>query len=133
MVRAYEDKGCFEAKVTADEEALKQGNLRLVVSEGPRLHLRDIRFEGNTSFKTQALDHEIADEVPAQRRRAPELLVVPALGVEADDGVVVVRVTDGVEASSGDGHRREADADVETSAHANSPISDKPTVPKARR
>lgn len=63
MVRAYEDKGCYEAKVTVDEEALKTGHLRLLVSEGPRLRVRDIRYEGNKAFSAAVLDHEVKSGV----------------------------------------------------------------------
>ncbi len=60
--RAYEDKGCYETKVDIDEPALAEGNLRLLVSEGPRLHLRDIRFEGNRAFPTPVLEHELKSD-----------------------------------------------------------------------
>ncbi len=59
MVRMYEDKGCYETKVTVDETEIPKGHLRFLVSEGPRLHLRDLRFEGNTSFATNVLEHEV--------------------------------------------------------------------------
>ena len=58
--RRYKEAGYYYAKVTVDEEALK--NERRVIYqivEGPRVRVRKILFEGNVSYPARRLQREI--------------------------------------------------------------------------
>lgn len=58
--RAYERKGYFVTDIAVDEEALNESNILLYrVREGPKPRIREIRFEGNTSFEEKQLRSRI--------------------------------------------------------------------------
>ena len=60
VLRLYQEKGYYYATVTLDEAALQsRGELRLVVTEGPRVRVRKVTFEGNTTFTTFELDTRV--------------------------------------------------------------------------
>ncbi|MEM6755948.1 MAG: outer membrane protein assembly factor BamA [Planctomycetota bacterium] len=56
IVDAYEDKGYFVAEVTIDRELLfEEGILIYRIREGPRVRVRDFRFEGNDNYPAKEL------------------------------------------------------------------------------
>lgn len=58
--RLYRDKGYHRASVTIDQEYLDETGIVLFrISEGPRVRVTDIRFEGNHSFPANVLRGEI--------------------------------------------------------------------------
>lgn len=58
--RLYRDKGYFQATVTINQEELeKTGTVLFQVTEGERVRVTDIRFEGNRSFEPSQLDSAI--------------------------------------------------------------------------
>jgi outer membrane protein insertion porin family len=60
ILAAYEEEGFFAADVNVDEELLfEQGILIFRVREGPRVRIRDFRFEGNEAFDDKVLRTEI--------------------------------------------------------------------------
>lgn len=61
--RAYEDKGFFVADVTVDREELNDSGILLYrVREGPKVRIRQIKFEGNHTFTDQELRSKIKSE-----------------------------------------------------------------------
>ncbi|MEM7577819.1 MAG: outer membrane protein assembly factor BamA [Planctomycetota bacterium] len=63
IVDAYEAEGFFRVQAEVDEALLEeQQQLRFNVVEGPRVRVRDIRFEGNTTFTAEELDKEVKQQ-----------------------------------------------------------------------
>ena len=61
--QAYEDKGYFATTVSIDEDALTdRRELVYTVVEGPKVRIQEIRFEGNTVFRDEALRDRIRSE-----------------------------------------------------------------------
>jgi outer membrane protein assembly factor BamA len=58
----YEKAGYFQADVVIDKESLKENLLIYRVREGPLVAVRDIKFEGNTSYTVGELDGQIKSE-----------------------------------------------------------------------
>lgn len=57
----YADKGYFAATVTYDEAALAdKRTLVYTITEGPRVRVKEIRFEGNSVFDDDRLDSRIS-------------------------------------------------------------------------
>lgn len=51
LERKYREKGYYYAKITVDEDSLRsQRRILLTVSEGPRVRIRKIEFQGATAF-----------------------------------------------------------------------------------
>lgn len=64
IVSAYEEKGYFVADVSIDQQALdQQRKLVFIIREGPRIRLRDIRFEGNAIIPAKALRKQVRSKV----------------------------------------------------------------------
>lgn len=58
--RLYREKGYHRASVTIDQEYLDETGIVLFrISEGPRVRVTDIRFEGNETFRSDLLRGEI--------------------------------------------------------------------------
>jgi outer membrane protein insertion porin family len=55
LTRHYQDNGYNEVTVSLDEDALKNGEVIYNITEGPRIRVRKISFEGNSSFTDQTL------------------------------------------------------------------------------
>lgn len=56
----YEDKGFFVADVTVDEELLEESNILIYrVREGPKVRIRGIRYQGNTTYTDKQLQAQI--------------------------------------------------------------------------
>ncbi len=56
IIEAYEEKGYFVADVTIDQKLLDESGILIFrVREGPRVRIREIRFEGNQMFSTGEL------------------------------------------------------------------------------
>ncbi|MEM0915445.1 MAG: outer membrane protein assembly factor BamA [Planctomycetota bacterium] len=63
IVDAYEEKGYFVAEVTIDRELLfEEGILIYRIREGPRVRIKDFRFEGNDSYPAKELRPEIQSQ-----------------------------------------------------------------------
>ena len=60
--RAYAEKGFHASDVTYDNDALKEGRLVLTVTEGPKVRIRTITFEGNTTYVDELLEDQIRSE-----------------------------------------------------------------------
>lgn len=61
--QAYEEKGYFATTVTVDEDALAdRRELVYTIVEGPKVKVQEIRFEGNTVFRDEALEDRIRSE-----------------------------------------------------------------------
>ncbi|GAB4186374.1 MAG: outer membrane protein assembly factor BamA [Phycisphaeraceae bacterium] len=64
IVEAYQNKGYFVADVSVDEELLQDSNILVYrVREGPRVKIKDIRFEGNRSFTHKQLKSKLRSKV----------------------------------------------------------------------
>jgi outer membrane protein insertion porin family len=63
ITAAYREEGYFIAEVSVDEEKLKDRVLEFRIREGPRVTVRDIRFEGNILFSDAELRKEVKQEV----------------------------------------------------------------------
>ncbi len=60
MTREYEAKGYFFSSIDYDEKLLKEsGVLLFKVREGPRVKVKEIKFEGNESFDSQTIQKRI--------------------------------------------------------------------------
>ncbi|MEM8782004.1 MAG: outer membrane protein assembly factor BamA [Planctomycetota bacterium] len=60
IVDAYEAEGFFRVQVSFDEARLEdERELVFIVVEGPRVRVRDIRFEGNEVFPSRLLKEEV--------------------------------------------------------------------------
>lgn len=60
IVRAYHDKGYFVADVTIDKQLLEESKALVYrVREGPRVKIKAIHFEGNTSFTSKQLKSKL--------------------------------------------------------------------------
>ncbi len=58
--RRYKDAGYYYATVTVDEEAIKnERRVIYTIVEGPRVRVRKILFEGNSSYPARRLQREI--------------------------------------------------------------------------
>jgi outer membrane protein insertion porin family len=63
IIDAYTAKGYFVADVQVDQQALDDKQVLIYrVREGPRVTIRDIRFQGNTVFDDDALDGQIKSD-----------------------------------------------------------------------
>lgn len=61
--RAYADKGYFAASVSVDEKKLEDERVLVYkVTEGPRVRIQEIRFEGNRVFSDDELYGEVTSE-----------------------------------------------------------------------
>ncbi len=61
LVEAYRKAGYFLADVTVDEQTLEEsGVLVYRVREGPRVKVRQVRFEGNAAFTDKQIQSKIA-------------------------------------------------------------------------
>ena len=61
--QAYEEKGYFATSVSVDEDALTdRRELVYTIVEGPKVKIQEIRFEGNTVFRDEALRDRIRSE-----------------------------------------------------------------------
>lgn len=61
--RAYETKGFFVTDVNVDQELLDESGILLFrVREGPKVRIRQIKFEGNDTFTDQELRSKIKSE-----------------------------------------------------------------------
>lgn len=59
----YEKAGFFQAEVSIDKEALAKSNILIHrVREGPRVTIRELRFEGNRSYSADQLDGQVKSE-----------------------------------------------------------------------
>ncbi len=71
IVQTYEQKGYFVADVSIDRELLAESNILVYrVREGPKVKIRDIRFQGNTRFTTKQLKSKLRSKsyVPILRK-----------------------------------------------------------------
>lgn len=59
IAKKYRDEGYNEVSVTLDEAALKEGNVVYMITEGPRVRVTRICFEGNRTFTEQRLAGQI--------------------------------------------------------------------------
>jgi len=60
IVRAYQNKGYFVADVSMDRELLRESNILVYrVREGPRVKIKGLLFEGNTSFTRKQLKSKL--------------------------------------------------------------------------
>ncbi|TWT41156.1 Outer membrane protein assembly factor BamA precursor [Phycisphaerae bacterium RAS1] len=59
ILRKYKEKGYYYATVELDEAALRDGRVIYRVSEGPRVRVRKVRFEGNRAFPDARLKLKI--------------------------------------------------------------------------
>ncbi len=60
IVSAYHDKGYFVADVSVDKELLEESKaLVYTIREGPRVKIKGIRFEGNTSYTKKQLKSKL--------------------------------------------------------------------------
>ena len=60
IIRAYQDKGHFVADVTIDRTLLAESNILVYqIREGPRVKIKDIRFEGNTTYTGKQLKSKL--------------------------------------------------------------------------
>jgi outer membrane protein insertion porin family len=59
LIRHYQENGYNEATVSLDEDALKDGDVTYNITEGPRVRVTKILFEGNTTFTPQTLTGKI--------------------------------------------------------------------------
>src|SRR5438105_11345423 len=55
LERKYKEAGYYYVRVEVDVEALRAGRVVLTVSEGPRVRVRHVVFEGNTAYTAFAL------------------------------------------------------------------------------
>ncbi len=57
ILNLYRDKGFYEASVTSDLEPISKTEVNLVlrITEGPKLAVKEIRFEGNRAIKSKDL------------------------------------------------------------------------------
>lgn len=62
ILRKYKEEGYYYAEVTLDEPALDEGRVIYRVTEGPRVKVRKIAFEGNTSFGRSRLKQKVKTE-----------------------------------------------------------------------
>ena len=63
IVEAYEDKGYFVADVNVDQTLLDESNILIFrIREGPRVHIREIRFQGNATYTAKQLDAQIKSD-----------------------------------------------------------------------
>ncbi len=61
--QAYDQKGYFQADITADPEPLAESNILILrVREGPLARIRDIKFQGNTIFDDDHLQSKIKSD-----------------------------------------------------------------------
>lgn len=59
----YADNGSFAASVTYDEQLLQEkGELVYTITEGPRVRIEEIRFEGNEIFTDDMLESNLLSE-----------------------------------------------------------------------
>lgn len=60
IIRAYQDKGYFVVDVTIDRELLEDSQILVYrVREGPRVKIKGIRFEGNTTYTHKQLKSKL--------------------------------------------------------------------------
>jgi outer membrane protein insertion porin family len=59
IARKYRDEGFNEVSVILDEQALKEGNVVYSITEGPRVRVTKIGFEGQQTFTEQRLAGQI--------------------------------------------------------------------------
>lgn len=60
VLRLYQEEGYYYATVTLDEDAIEQrGELILRITEGPRVRVRRVTFEGAITFTTFELDSRV--------------------------------------------------------------------------
>lgn len=59
LLRKYREKGYYYAEVTLDEAALETGRVVYRITEGPRVKVRNIRYEGVRAFSELQLGAEI--------------------------------------------------------------------------
>lgn len=55
ILKLYRDKGYFTADVTIDQKELEVGTVLFKITEGERLRVKDIRFDGAASFSEKEL------------------------------------------------------------------------------
>lgn len=64
IIEAYEQQGYFVVDVTVDEELLSEQNILIYrVREGPRVRIKQFRFEGNHNFTDGQLKSQIRSKV----------------------------------------------------------------------
>jgi outer membrane protein insertion porin family len=60
IVREYQNKGYFVADISIDRELLQESNILVYrVREGPRVKIKGIRFEGNTTYTRKQLKSKL--------------------------------------------------------------------------
>lgn len=60
IVREYQNKGYFVADISIDRELLQDSNILVYrVREGPRVKIKGIRFEGNTTYTRKQLKSKL--------------------------------------------------------------------------
>lgn len=60
LERKYKEAGYYYVTVTVDEAALRnEGKVALAISEGPRVRVRDVLFEGNAAFRRFTLYNQV--------------------------------------------------------------------------
>ncbi|MEQ9460819.1 MAG: outer membrane protein assembly factor BamA [Phycisphaeraceae bacterium] len=65
VLSLYREAGFFTADVQINEALLRDERILIYrVREGPRIKVRDIRFEGNTAFEARSLRPEIVTDTP---------------------------------------------------------------------
>ncbi len=60
LLRIYRERGYYYATIELDQTALESDRVVYRISEGPRVRVRDIEFEGNRAFPTPQLRSKIA-------------------------------------------------------------------------
>lgn len=64
IIRAYQDKGYFVADVSIDRELLEESKALVYrVREGPRVKIKGLRFEGNTTYTHKQLKSKLRSKV----------------------------------------------------------------------
>jgi outer membrane protein insertion porin family len=59
ILQKYRDEGYNEASVTLDEKALEEGTVNYIITEGPRVRVTKILFEGQRTFTPNRLAGQI--------------------------------------------------------------------------
>jgi outer membrane protein insertion porin family len=59
LTQKYRDSGFTEASVTLDDEALEEGSIVYNITEGPKVRVNTILFEGNNTFSDRRLKGKV--------------------------------------------------------------------------